>query len=594
MKKLEIRIREFVNQNIGRKLIIMMVPIMCIIMIVTVMLINHVYMIRFLENIEGETQYVTQTFKENMDFCTTDVKSLLNTLSIDDDVKTLVQMNQNNIDYAQLLKCERNLKKVLVSMTSMKSYVQDILVIGENGYQYNYLSYLKERIIDMDWFKKYVDKDKKGFQYIIPHNTDYYETGKGPVGDALSVVLPIKIKSKNEGYVICEIKLDKAAVLPKQPGKDTNMRAYLGSESIDDYYDFSTKKVLSRDNENLSKYIEENTSGFYRNNSDFVVYSKMENSDWYIATVYLYKDIVSSARMVQRIGIIMLIMGCVMILIVAKIISNSMRRPIDDLIHRIQQVEQQNFEPVEIVKVQNQPGEIVLIRNRFEEMIKQINDLIYKVYLDEIYQKNMEYENLVNQLNPHFIYNVLQLIQAKAIMNENYEIDDIVVALSRLMRYTMSNRNKIVTIKEECSYIESYLKLYEQRYSEKFSYEMHVEKELELYPVLKFILQPVVENCIKHGFKNLGREGHIKIDIFQKENRVILLVEDNGNGIEEEKKKTLIKHMEEVEKSDFNSIGLRNTYQRIKLTYGEDADMRIESVENEYTKVYCIIPYEEK
>ncbi len=277
----------------------------------------------------------------------------------------------------------------------------------------------------------------------------------------------------------------------------------------------------------------------------------------------------------------------------SRVIAGSVKRPIDEIICRIQQVEQENFEPVEVTGVTGQPGELVLIRGRFEEMIRRINELVHKVYLGEIYRKNMEYENLVNQVNPHFIFNVLQLIQAKAVLSENYEIEEIVVSLSRMMRYTMSNKDKIVTLKEECSHVESYLELYKQRYSHKFSYEIHLEKELELHPILKFVIQPLAENCMKHGFKKLKREGRVVIDVSRLEEQIRIRVEDDGNGIEAGRLEELRNYISDTEDRQFSSIGLKNTFQRLKLTYGDKAEMKIESVENQYTKVCITVPREE-
>lgn len=594
MKKLWYKFNRFVNQNIGRKVTFLMAPIICVIMAVTIMLVNHMYTQRFIDNIEEGSQYMTDTFKMNMDFCTTDVKSLLNTLSLNDNVITLVTMDEEAIDYGKLLNSEREMKKLLGSMTSVKSYVQDVFVVGENGYQYNYLGYSRGNIMETEWFRQGVDKESKGFQYILPHGADYYETGKSPSSQVISIVLPIKYNGKEVvGYAVCDIRMDKAAVLSDGMNENTNMRAYLVNETTKEYYDFQTKEKQSGGDEPFINAIGDRKSDFLIADHDFIVYSRMESSDWYIAVVHMYKDIIASAVTAQRIGFVMLLISCCLIVVVAHIISGFVKRPINDIISRIQQVEQQNFQPVEVTHTQNQPGEIVLIRNRFEEMIDQINELVHKVYLDEIYQKNMEYENLVNQVNPHFIYNVLQLIQSKAVLSENYEIDDIVVALSRLMRYTMSNRNKIVTIKEECSYIESFLDLYEQRYSHKFSYKINIDKELELHPILKFALQPVAENCIKHGFKNLKREGHVVIDVYRDKDSVYFVVEDDGNGIAADRLEEIYHHISNTDDGQLDSIGLRNTYQRLKLTYADKAGMKIESVEHQYTRVCCWIPYEE-
>lgn len=186
MKQLWRNARKKMNQNIGRKMIFLMVPVFCVALMATTALVNYMYKERFIANIEEGSQYLTDTFKLNMDFCTTDVKSLLNTLSMNESVRTLMTMDRENIDYGQLLRCEREMKRLLGSMISMKSYVQDVLVLGKNGYQYNYLEGLGGKVLEEEWFAQGVDFGRKGFQYVLPHDVDYYKTGKRPARPYLS------------------------------------------------------------------------------------------------------------------------------------------------------------------------------------------------------------------------------------------------------------------------------------------------------------------------------------------------------------------------------------------------------------------------
>lgn len=590
MKQIWKKFQLFINKNIGRKLTFLMVPLMCIVMAVTIILVNHVYMERYMKNIEEDTLYVTDTFKLNLDFCMEDVKSFLNTLSMSEAVKSMVTMDMEEIDYQKLLACERQIRQQTGALTFLKGYVQDVIVVGNNGYQYNYLHSIKGNITDTAWFQQYVDRDKKGFQYILPHKVDFYVNGMAASDEVLSVVLPIRSEQVQLGYVICDIYMEKAASLPVNMGETDNVRAYLVSSGTSDYYDFREKDIFHDKDGNITKYLGGKDNEFQAADQDFIIYSRMEASDWYIVVVYLYKDIIAPAAAAQNIGFMMLAAGCITIGILGWFIAGKFRRPIDELLQRIHQVEQHDFQSVEVPAADIQPGEILQIRNHFEAMTRQIDELVHKVYLQEIYQKTIEYENLVNQVNPHFIYNVLQLIQARAVMNDDDEIDDIVVALSRLMRYTMENKDKIVTVKEECGYIESYLDLYQRRYRHKFSYEIVLEKDVEMLPVLKFIMQPVVENCIKHGFKGLKREGHVKIHIYRDGDKIRFLTEDNGKGIAPDRLEELRKYMENADDQSLHSIGLKNTCRRLQLVYGEEAGITLESVADECTKICCYIP----
>lgn len=584
----------YINENIGRKLTCMMVPIMCIVVSVTILLVSFIYTRRLIANIERSTQYVTETFKLNMDFCTADVKNTLNVLSLDEDVRYLVTMNLEAMDYGRFLESQREVKDRLGAEIALKNYVQDIIIIGNNGYQYNYRTALEGDIKEKEWFVESVDKYKKGFQYILPHTVDYYKLNSAPSNNTLSIILSIYDENSCVGYVMCDLSMNSLMTLPLSSDFYRSMKAYLINMERQEYYDFQSQKIDNREDLPFMKYIENKDKDFLTIDQNFIVYSKMENSEWCIAVIYLYNEIISPAITAQKIGVVMLIISCLLIIALSQGISKSFRRPIDELLARIHQVENENFKPVDVNLEVNQPGEIIQIRKSFENMTKRINDLVHRVYLDEIYQKNMEYESLVNQVNPHFIYNVLQLIQAKAVLCENFEIDEIVVDLSRLMRYTMENKEKIVKIEDECCYIESYLNLYEKRYNNKFSYDIYIDKNLKSYPVLKFIMQPIVENCIKHGFKGLKRTGYICIRIYAEDQRVYFLTEDNGRGIPRTKLEQLMEYMKDMSDQELDCIGLKNTFQRLKLTYGDDAGIDICSVENEGTTVYCYIPFSQE
>ena len=176
---------------------------------------------------------------------------------------------------------------------SKKSYIQDVFVLGNNGYQYNYLQNIRGSLMETDWFQECVDKEKKGFQYILPHDVDYYETGKTPASQAISVVLPIRSGNETVGYTLCDIRMNKAAVLPESIHKDANMNAYLVNGSTKEYYDFQTKQNHTEGTAEFIRYLGDKKSDSLRADDHFIIYSKMESSDWYIAAVYLYKDIIS-------------------------------------------------------------------------------------------------------------------------------------------------------------------------------------------------------------------------------------------------------------------------------------------------------------
>lgn len=220
-----------------------------------------------------------------------------------------------------------------------------------------------------------------------------------------------------------------------------------------------------------------------------------------------------------------------------------------------------------------------------KQMEKPFNTLI------KLKQKEMELEALTNQVNPHFLYNVFQVIQTKAVLVDNREVEDMIQALSQMMRYTMERKRDKVRIQDEVNYIERYLMFYKQRFSQLFDYELVCEPDVLNYKTLKFILQPVVENCFKHAFKDRKTGGIIRIHIFEKETEVLFEVWDNGCGITAEKIRQIQDKLDN--ETEENGIGIINTSSRIHLVYGQQYGIQINSVVDEYTSVIIRIMKED-
>jgi two-component system sensor histidine kinase YesM len=219
-------------------------------------------------------------------------------------------------------------------------------------------------------------------------------------------------------------------------------------------------------------------------------------------------------------------------------------------------------------------------------MLARINELIEQVYLAEIKKKNAEFELLRHQITPHFMYNSLQLIKAEAIFSKNKQISQIVTSLANLLRYSMDNQASFVTVADEIQYIRDYLEIYKRRFVGKFEYQIDVDEAIMGCKMQKIILQPVVENCIKHGFEGLKSGGLIKIRGWRDEDDCIFEITDNGKGISFEKTEQLMQELEKADQSKINGIGLLNVHQRLVLECGENYGItRIVSKEGEYMQI---------
>lgn len=228
--------------------------------------------------------------------------------------------------------------------------------------------------------------------------------------------------------------------------------------------------------------------------------------------------------------------------------------------------------------------EIGHLGRRFNKMIEALKNLINLVNIEQQKKKEAELEILRAQIKPHFLYNTLDTIHWLIKENSNLEAGIVLKALTTLFRISLSKGKEQIEIKEELKHVESYITIQKVRYGEKFDYEINCSRDIRELKITKLILQPIVENALYHGIKEKRGKGFIKINIIKEDDVILLSVIDNGKGISESETDRLNKVLsKDIEKG--NEYGLVNVNEKIKLTYGNQYGVIIESKEGEGTKV---------
>lgn len=219
------------------------------------------------------------------------------------------------------------------------------------------------------------------------------------------------------------------------------------------------------------------------------------------------------------------------------------------------------------LKADKNGDELDVISDNFNEMCVRLERYIQKSYLAEIEQKNAELEALQNQINPHFLYNTLESIRMKAICNGDREVGKMLYSMAVIFRSQLKEAD-IITVVQEIYYCKKYLELFEYRYQGKFTSEVICPEELMKYPIMKFILQPIIENYFVHGIRAEQEGNKIGIKVEKGEEALLIHVTDNGRGISDELLSEKNKMLAENRSDSKKSIGLHNVNRRIKAVYG--------------------------
>ena len=285
-----------------------------------------------------------------------------------------------------------------------------------------------------------------------------------------------------------------------------------------------------------------------------------------------------------------LLLGFTVMIIVVNMLVKSILRNFYNMLEIIRQVQLGDLN----VRFENcGMDEVGELGNQFNVMLDRIENLMAENINREVLAKNSEIRALQNQINAHFIYNVLESIKMMAEIDEEYEISDAITSLGKLLRYSMRWTSPTVTLEEELEYIKNYLDLINLRFDYRINLAVHMPKVAYLQQIPKMSLQPIIENAIIHGVEELAEDATIYIKGFIKDDTMTIEITDSGRGMTLEEIQQLRRKIAgevEVSGGSGNGIGLKNVQDRIQMTYGSQYGIDVVSKIGCFTKIIMRVP----
>lgn len=580
----------FINKSISRRIAFSFIPLFVACILMISFFYSQAFSGALKKQIIDYMNYIIQQEKDDLDFYFGDVKNPL----------VMVAENAKVVDalthYSEMnIKDQVHLKREIVDFTRtinvFKDYLSDIIIVGRNGFVLNVGSsptLLSDYdFLNAEWMRPVTSSTERGIYFIPLHDVDYYYSYM-PNQKTASAVLPVIINNSVIGYVICEVNYQKINVSLNNSFSEGGT-IFISDESGVISYHTDSKLIGSHLQSGLMNQIHGRESGSFKEvnegKSELFVFSRSKTTGWILGVTIPYRNILQPGKEVMK-SIYWILLAClILVFLVSYLLSMQIKKPLNMLITRMETVKGNDFVPRRILYGY---GEIAVLGNKFEIMVKRINALIQDVYETNVKQKDMEFKMLKSQINPHFLYNALQLIKTEAVLTDNKEISSIVTALGHLLRYTLDNRSETVHISDEVHYTRYFLDIYKKRFENKFNYWLDVAPDLETCKIPKLILQPIVENCLKHGFRSVKNGGLIKISIFSRNGELVFQVFDNGTGMDEKE----LLHVHQLISHDLETenIGLRNIHQRIRIKYGDEYGLKVESKKGEFTQAELILP----
>jgi two-component system sensor histidine kinase YesM len=323
-----------------------------------------------------------------------------------------------------------------------------------------------------------------------------------------------------------------------------------------------------------------------------IIYTRSisEKTGWNVIGVTYTSDLLANTYQTWLIYGLTTLFLLIAVIIISGIISKEITKPIRKLKNAMELVEQGEFLEASIEEITN--NELGSLTQSFNEMTERIANLIDENAIEQRERRRSEMRALQAQINPHFLYNTLDSIIWMSEANCNDQVVEMTSALAKLFRQAISNDKEEILIREEKEYVKNYLTIQQMRYKDKLDYSIEIDQEIEGFKIIKFVLQPLVENAIYHGLKYKEGKGYLVIKGYRRGDFAYVEVRDNGIGMTEEKLSEIFKEKE----TDFkkNGVGINNVQKRLQLFYGETFSLKFQSEINQGTTVTVTIPIEER
>lgn len=314
--------------------------------------------------------------------------------------------------------------------------------------------------------------------------------------------------------------------------------------------------------------------------------SRSEKTGWTVVDCTNVKELLSKSRQAQSVYVLTAIILVIVALLFSRFMARSITLPIQKLRDSMKKVQEGDFSVSDVVV--DSKNEIGSLTKSFDVMTHRIHELMEQNVHEQEEKRKSELKALQSQINPHFLYNTLDSIIWMAEGKKNEEVVLMTASLARLLRQSINNEDEVVPIANEVEYARGYLTIQKMRYKDKLEFQIEVDSSILYIPLIKLVLQPIIENAIYHGLKYKESKGLLIVKGFMKDGNAVLQVIDDGVGMDEE----TLAHIYDKHKVNYhsNGVGVYNVQKRLKLYYGEDYGITYTSELGKGTTATITIP----
>lgn len=441
----------------------------------------------------------------------------------------------------------------------------------------------------------FTDAAKKGGVILFGSHLPFYRTNSKQSVISIARVINKKGSKQPLGLMLIDIRLDSLREILKL--SENSKRKFIilddkgGNVYSSDSLETSPLEPIPIDKQALNTFMKNDAGSLYGTFDDknsYINFVTSPYSNWKVIQYIDEKEMTKQASFLGKIILTLALLSLVTALLFMYILSERVTKPIILLSRKVKLVGMGNFD---VDLYSNRQDEFGVLYNGIRKMVKDLQNYIERSSMAKAQQKVAQYGALKSQINPHFLANVLESIQMKAIINGQREIGEMVGIVGRLFRIHIQTGKITVTLREELEHVRLYVKIQQLRFGDKLQYMEQLDPQCEIVKVMHFSLQPIVENAIVHGLESRSEPGLLEVSSVISGDDMLIIVKDNGIGIEEEKLKQLRFRLSQPSDTlDEEHIGIKNVHDRIQFHFGEKYGIEISSHVGEGTTVIIRLP----
>ena len=536
---------------------------------------------------QATTEYIVKGIDKNIDIYFSEIKKITDSIFGSEIVQNILsEMDTSELPDLPITQYQRLQAFNAELMGGRADFIRTVLYSGDNEiYTNSTISFADISKSDQD---EAVILNENGSKFVIC-GSRYYEYVNGKKYYVLTVGRKIRsLKNGKElGYLLIDIDyktLEKIVGFNEKTEKDLLLIYHPDGEII-----FST--ASDQDIQKSYQKAESYRSALDKRGSEFQFDSMYFN--WKYDIIRNNQKILSGLKETRNQLVAISAGVCILILMASVLIAYSLTRPIHKLENIMKKADLENY--TEEIHIRTPYYEVTHLIHCYNRMIQRICQLVEEQKKLIRKQATVEYQALQMQITPHFLYNSLDSINCLAEIENQPEISKMIRGLARIFQYNMRFDTENVTLEDELTHVKNYCMLQAVNYQDRFDISYHIPDEIQHRKVVKFMLQPVVENAISHGMKGKKSGGHIEITAKDKEGIMEISVRDNGNGMSYEEADRLRQELYDGKEFEntiegSNRIALKNVNRRLKYQYGDNAGIQFETEEGKGTVVFIHIP----